>query len=67
MINKTALFWGPDRDLTKDELQALMSVKAGMLVTELFYTKLESEDLIEKGLRGWRLTASGQYRLAAGK
>jgi hypothetical protein len=67
MTNKTGFFWGPDRDLTKDELEALMSVKAGVLITEWFYTKLESADLIEKGLGGWRLTSAGQYRLSAGK
>jgi hypothetical protein len=66
-MNKTDFFWGPDRELTKDELDALMHIKAGVLVSEWTYTRLESADLIEKGLGGWRLTMAGEFRLAAEK
>ena len=67
MSNKTDFFWGPERDLTKDELAALTDVKAGVRVSEWWYRKLEVADLIEKGLGGWKLTKAGEFRLAAGK
>ena len=63
----SGFFLGPDRVLTKDELEALMEVKAGVLVSEWWYRRLEMADLIEKGLGGWKLTRAGEYRLAAGK
>ena len=66
-MNTSGFFLGPDRTLTKDELEALMSVKGGVQVSEWHYTKLESADLIEKGLHGWQLTDAGEFRLAAGR
>jgi hypothetical protein len=64
---KPDFFLGPDKDLTKDELEALLHVKAGVRVSEWAYTKLEMVELVEKGLRGWKLTQAGEHRLAAGK
>ena len=66
-MNTLGFFLGPIRDLTKDELEALMNVKAGVRVSEWAYTKLELDDLVEKGLGGWKLTQAGEHRLAAGK
>ena len=66
-MNTTRFFFGPPRDLTSDELGALQHVKAGVRVSEEMYYKLELRDLIEKGLPGWKLTKSGEFRLAAGK
>jgi hypothetical protein len=65
-VARTGFYLGPDRDLTKVELEALMNVKAGVLVSEWWYTRLESAELIEKGLGGWKLTTAGAFRLAAG-
>jgi hypothetical protein len=61
------LFLGPPRDLTSQELEALLHVKAGARISEALYYRLELRDLVEKGLGGWKLTQAGEYRLAAGK
>ena len=66
-MNTSQFYLGPERSLTKDELEALLNVKAGVRVSEWHYTKLESADLIAKGLSGWKLTDTGEFRLAAGK
>jgi hypothetical protein len=66
-MTTSGFFLGPDRDLTKEELEALMNVKAGVLNSEWFYRKLEMADLIEQGLHGWQLTKAGEFRLRAGK
>jgi hypothetical protein len=66
-MNTSGFFLGPDRDLTSDELEALLNVKAGVLVSAWWYARLEMADLVEKGLNGWKLTQAGEYRLAAGK
>ena len=66
-MSKSDLFLGPDRDLTKDELEALLHVKAGVRVPDWAYTKLQMADLIEMGIYGWKLTEAGNFRLAAGK
>ena len=55
------------KDLTKDELEALLHIKAGARVSEWACTKLELADLIEKGLGGWKLTKAGEFRLVAKK
>jgi hypothetical protein len=67
VMNDSGFYLGPDRVLAKEELEALTSVKAGVRISEWFYTKLEVAELIEKGLGGWKLTAGGEYRLRAGK
>ena len=59
-MNTLGFYLGPDRDLTKDELEALLNIKAGVRVSEWYYTKLEATDLIEKGLGGWKLTDAGR-------
>ena len=61
------LFLGPPRDLTSQELEALLHVKAGARISEGLYYRLELRDLVEKGLGGWKLTQAGEHRLAAGK
>ncbi len=66
-MNTSGFFLGPDRDLTDDELEALTHVKAGVLVSEWWYRKLEMAELVEKGLGGWHVTQAGEHRLAAGK
>jgi hypothetical protein len=66
-MEKSTFFLGPSRGLTKDEIEALLSVKAGVRLPEGAYHQLEMADLIEKGLGGWVLTDAGQFRLAAGK
>ena len=58
-------FLGPDRDLTKEELEALLHVKAGVRVSDWFYTKLQMADLVEQGINGWKLTKAGEFRLVA--
>jgi hypothetical protein len=63
----TFIFLGPERDLTKDEIEALMHIKAGVLVSDLACRNLEMENLIERRLGGWNLTVAGECRLAAGK
>ena len=67
IMNTSGFFLGPDRELTKDELEALLNVKAGVLNSEWAYNRLEMAELIEKGLGGWKLTRAGEYRLRAGK
>ena len=66
-MTKSDMFLGPPCDLTGEELKALLHVKAGVRIFEGQYYKLELGDLIEKGLGGWKLTQSGEFRLAAGK
>jgi hypothetical protein len=66
-MNTSGFFLGPDRVLTKDELEALVHVKAGVRISERAYTKLEVAELIEKSLEGWKLTQGGEYRLASGR
>ena len=67
MTRSYEFFLGPEKDLTRNEVEALMSVKAGVRVSESAYRTLEANDLIEKGLGGWKLTQAGTFRLAAGK
>lgn len=66
-MTKSDFFLGPDRDLTKDEIEALLHVKAGVRVPDWAYTKLQMADLIETGIYGWKLTEAGALRLAAGR
>jgi hypothetical protein len=66
-MNKTGFFYGPPRDLTCDELEALCDVRAGVWVSEGMRYRLELRDLIQKGPPGWMLTKAGEFRLAAGK
>lgn len=60
-------FLGRPRDLTREELEALWHVKAGIRISEALYYRLELRDLIKKGFRGWQLTDAGEFRLAAEK
>jgi len=64
-MNKSDFFLGPPRDLTREELEALLHVKAGVRVSEGLYYKLELRDLIDKAPGGWKLTKTGEFRLAA--
>ncbi len=66
-MTKSDFFLGPDRDLTKDEIEALLHVKAGVRVPDWAYTKLQMADLIEMGIYGWKLTKAGDFRLATGR
>jgi hypothetical protein len=66
-MTKSDIFLGPPRDLTREELEALLHVKAGVRIFEGLYTKLELRELIVKAPSGWRLTLAGERRLAAGK
>jgi hypothetical protein len=66
-MNKSRFFYGPPRDLTREELEALQHVKAGVRVSDGMYYRLELRELVEKGLHGWQLTKAGELRLAAGK
>jgi hypothetical protein len=66
-MNKTSFYYGPPRDLTPEELEALCDVRAGIWVSEGMRYRLELRDLVEKGLPGWQLTKTGEMRLAAGK
>jgi hypothetical protein len=60
-------FLGPEGNLSKEQLEALLAMKAGVPLTDSTYLQLELADLIEKGLGGWVLTKAGEFRLAAGK
>jgi hypothetical protein len=64
-MTKSDLYLGPPRDLTPNELDALMHVREGVRISEGLYYKLELRDLIEKGLDGWQLTEAGEFRLAS--
>jgi hypothetical protein len=64
---KSDLFLGPPRDLTREELEALLHVKTGVRISGGLYCRLELRELVEKGLGGWKLTQAGEHRLAAGK
>lgn len=66
-MTASEFFLGPNRDLTSDELEALLHVKAGVRISQWAHTELEMADLIEKGIHGWKLTKAGQFRLAAGR
>jgi hypothetical protein len=65
-MHTSQFFLGPERLLTRDELEALLNVKAGVKLSEAAYYRLELADLITKGLRHWTLTGAGSARLAAG-
>ena len=67
IMNRSDFFLGPDRDLTSDEIEALLNVKAGVKLPHLTCHKLELENLVERRLGGWKLTQTGEHRLAAGK
>ena len=66
-MRRSQFFLGPEKELTKDELEALMNVKAGVRVSDFYYTKLQMADLVESGIHGWKLTWAGECRLATGK
>jgi hypothetical protein len=66
-VSASGFYLGPDRDLRKDELEALRDIKAGVLVSDLTCHKLELENLVERRLGGWMLTPTGEHRLKAGK
>jgi hypothetical protein len=66
-MTKSDFFLGPPRDLTREELEALLHVKAGVQISEGLYHRLELRDLIEKAPSGWKLTIAGECRLGAGK
>jgi hypothetical protein len=66
-MTKSDLFLGPPRDLTRDELDALLHVKAGVRISDGRYYQLELRDLVAKAPAGWKLTNTGELRLAAGK
>ena len=66
-MTNSDLFLGPPRDLTAEELQALLHVREGVRISEGLYYRLELRDLVEKGLGGWKLTLAGKHRLVAGK
>jgi len=66
-MHTSEFFLGPDRQLTQLELDDLLSVKAGVRLSDGAYRHLEMVDLVEKGLRGWVLTDAGNARLIAGK
>ena len=67
IMNRSEFFLGPDRDLASDELEALHKIKAGVALPHLTCHKLELENLVERRLGGWKLTPTGEHRLAAGK
>ena len=54
-------------DLTPSDLQALQHIKEGLSISIALRTRLETLDLIEEGLDGWRLTDQGSYRLVTGQ
>ena len=60
-MNKSPFFLGPDRDLTREELEALLYVKQASASLNA-YAKLEIAELIEKGIYGWKLTKAGAFR-----
>jgi hypothetical protein len=66
-MNTSGIFLGPHRDLTKDEIEALKDIKAGVALPRLTCHKLEFENLVERRLGGWKLTPTGEFRLDAGK
>lgn len=66
-MNKSDFFYGPPRDLTPEELDALRHVQACVGISEGLYYRLELRDLIIEAPRGWQLTKTGEFRLAAGK
>jgi hypothetical protein len=66
-MTKSDFFLGPPRDLTRDEMDALLHVKAGVRISEGQYYRLVLRDLVQKAPAGWKLTNTGELRLAAGK
>ena len=66
-MRKSHFFLGPEGNLSKEQLEVLLAVKAGAQLTNSTYHQLELADLIDKGLGGWVLTKAGEFRLAAGK
>lgn len=66
-MSKSDLFYGPPRDLTHEELEALEHVSASVRISEGLYYRLELPNLIVKAPPGWKLTKAGEFRLAAGK
>jgi hypothetical protein len=68
-MKTSEFFLGPERPLTRDELDAMQSIKAGVKLSEAAYSRLELSDLIAKSLDPgrWALTEAGETRLAEGQ
>ena len=67
-MNKSQFFLGPERDLTSDDIDALIHVQAGRAVPAHVRHRLEVDELIVGNLSGgWTLTRAGVFRLAARK
>jgi hypothetical protein len=62
---RSEFFLGPEWDLTKEEIEPLLHVKAGARVSEWAYTRLEMADLVVRGIAGWKLTQAGAHLLAS--
>jgi hypothetical protein len=58
---------GPLETLTQEALSDLRRIKNGESITTGQYVRLEIDDLIRPGLKGWMLTDVGQYRLEKGQ
>ena len=58
---KSDFFLGPDRDLTKDEIQALLHVKARMRVSEMGLAKLQMAALSSAAFYRWSSTRAGDF------
>ena len=58
---------GPIDALPQEAVAALRRIKEGRSITDREYLKLECDELIRPGLRGWMLTDAGQYRLERGR
>jgi hypothetical protein len=67
-MNKSQFFLGPERDLTSDEIDALIHIQAGRPVAARLRHRLEIDELVDGNLSGgWKLTRAGVFRLAARK
>jgi hypothetical protein len=67
-MNKSQFFLGPERELARDEIEALHRIQAGEAVAPRMRQALEAEELVAKKLGGgWKLTRAGVFRLAARK
>lgn len=66
-MNRSQFFYGPGTDLSSQQIEALSQIKAGKAVPDATRRELEMADLVRKGLGGWMLTQSGEFRLSAGR
>ena len=58
---------GPLEELTREEIEAMSSIKQGREIATIMFQRLEMLDLAREQLCGWALTPEGDWRLGLGR